>query len=184
MKYHGIMFKDEMVKAILSGGKTQTRRICKGARELSCAKDWPIESCPYGQVGDRLWVKETFLDGYGIGGCVDGDLDNPINVIYRADEDVHGIVWKPSIFMPRRASRITLEITGIKVERVQDISTFDALAEGVAGSPPPAGDWRDLYGILWDSINGKEHPWASNPWVWVITFKRIKEEQQATLIAK
>lgn len=130
--------------------------------------------CPYGVPGDRLWVRETFtLDFLG-----------PRNkVVYRADEPNANCRWKPSIFMRRNASRITLEITDVRVERVQSITEEDAIKEGISklltgGFPWPPGRHCTVpldhattaYQLLWDSINGKGS-WAKNPWVWVITFK-------------
>lgn len=191
-KERPILFSAPMIRAILNGTKTQTRRIaksigiaqgighvCNGSDNI---RDWP-QFCPYGKPGDRLWVRETFLqDSNGF--------------IYRADGDFEGNSkilggWMPSIYMPRKASRITLKITNIRVERLQDISWNDAIAEGVyddgkacvceqpldfVRSCGNCGgrliDAIDLYKQLWESINEKGS-WDLNPWVWVIEFKRI-----------
>jgi hypothetical protein len=148
--------------------------------------------CPYGQPGDRLWIRETFCD---LGG---GSM--PGRVLYKASFDDmtaemmkqsgHGIpIWKPSIHIPRWASRITLEIVSVKVERLQDISEEDAIAEGYIGLEckhtyseygctdclntgwiePPTLDFM----LHWNPINGKKYPWELNPWVWVIEFKTL-----------
>lgn len=215
IKERGILFSAPMVKAILDGRKTQTRRVVKqqpdyvrdGVAYVQKYADAGVATrCPYGQPGDRLWVREAFC-AFDIG-----------RVHYRADfapgDDES--VWKSPIFMPRWASRLTLEITDVRVERVQSISEADALAEGITSRPNCvgfrkqdvgwSGDWsqvgkmslwaetsgddgnrvkapltendialgspRHAFGAIWDSINAKTHPWASNPWVWVITFKR------------
>jgi hypothetical protein len=179
-----------MVRAILAGTKTQTRRVVK--RPLMCLCNHPIEHhiehqgwttqgacapfqhdwfespCPYGQPGDRLWVRETFT-AFDVG-----------FVTYRADfnsdpaEDrAHGIVWTPSIHMPRWASRITLEIVSVRVERLQDISRGDAMAEGCPFPNMANGDDpRQWYAGLWEQINGPGS-WEANPWVWVVEFKRV-----------
>lgn len=136
--------------------------------------------CPYGLIGDRLWVKETFRPQDGMTTyCQHQD-----EIEYRADgdrpkepTDCH---WKPSIFMPRWASRITLEITGVRVERLNEISEEDAIAEGVEplshgfknylGADLQCGDARMSYMSLWESINGAGS-WAKNPWVWCISFQ-------------
>jgi len=194
MKERPILFNAPMVRALLSGSKTQTRRRFKlppgldwyfsGAlrgEETGDVHDpagkgwWNIDElrCPYGQPGDQLWVKETWRED---------SPDDPEGAIYRADQEhlmPQGGRWKPSIFMPRWASRVTLEITGVRVERLQDISETDALAEGIhrydvleeAGPHDPHFN-RGTYQRLWESINGGGS-WASNPWVWVITFKGI-----------
>lgn len=167
-----ILFSGPMVKAIFEGRKTQTRRVVKRnayGRVERNGKQWHIEdldavkACPYGVSGDRLWVKETFqIVPTGHAGTMP---------IYRADGDQDRIVpgkWKPSIFMPRTASRLTLEITGVRVERLQDISQSDAIAEGV--EPDSNVTEQSIYAVLWDSINGEKHPRSSNPWVWVIAF--------------
>ena len=135
--------------------------------------------CPYGQVGDRLWVRETFL------------YRTPNSIIYKADGSEKFITGEyiekfaninderllcsPSIFMPRWASRITLEITEIRAERLQDISDGDAIAEGCTDKNPIGNlvlEPRYIFKQLWDSINGKKYPWDSNCWVWVISFKK------------
>jgi len=180
-----ILFSGEMVRAILEGRKAQTRRSVKcpawfeghliyykegigTACNISSRDGAQQISCPYGQVGDRLWVKETHLP-------------KASGTIYRADFDsveAAGIGamyggWKPSIFCKRIYSRITLEIASVRAERLQDISHRDALAEGVTYDvSKPDGSPLARYKTLWESINGKGS-WAKNPWVWVIEFKRI-----------
>lgn len=192
MKERPILFKGEMVRAILEGRKTQTRRIVKGKFtalyqnkayfdketerwywQLGDAPnpiDLCIGKCPYGQVGDRLWVKETHAT------LRDGAL-----VYYRADmkNGYHWLIkkWKPSIFMPRSASRITLEITDIRVERLQEITPSDVIAEGVIEEEGDGLELRDKFEYLWDSINKKTYPWKSNPWIWAKTFKWIKNDK-------
>ena len=128
--------------------------------------------CPYGQVGDRLWVRETYVP-------YKPELKDRRMCIYKADLDkatADKITWKPSRFMFKWASRIWLEITEVRVERVQEISQNDVLAEGLL-HPNRYGwlkDVTDIYfQMLWDSINGKKYPWSSNPWVWVIEFKGV-----------
>jgi len=232
MKEGPILFSAPMVHAIRDGRKTQTRRIIKPQPSLEFApivgpyhrtlvdkrdgeqypspqiywgaaderEDYP---CPYGQPGDRLWVRETwnyewagraevnrvryFAGGY--------NEDVPQNYPYpRAREGK----WRPSIHMPRWASRITLEITAVRVERLQDISETDAATEGCAlarwyqpcGLPESAqqnlgatgqvwnetwdaGCYRNGFATLWERINGRGS-WAANPWVWVVEFRRIQ----------
>jgi hypothetical protein len=181
MKERPILMATESVKAILEGRKTMTRRLCKGARELSCVLDWPIESCPYGQVGDRLWVRETWCAGCATeverSACYKVLDDGRLPKFFPFCKES---IVKPSIFMPRWASRITLGITEIRVERLQEISDADCEAEGVRPSiEGNAQDWQDdengwhrTFRQLWDSINPK-YPWQSNPWVWCISFKRV-----------
>uniref|UniRef100_A0A6M3JXS7 ASCH domain-containing protein n=1 Tax=viral metagenome TaxID=1070528 RepID=A0A6M3JXS7_9ZZZZ len=167
-----------------------------------------VEKCPYGVPGDRLWVRETWAhcqpildikkpDGRLITEISDGyaeykadgfdsiqDLKEHVRLVAGHEIIVNGDKWKPSIFMPRWASRITLEVTGIRVERVQDISEKDAREEGVSQKTLrlksiTSGTWADIpcykagFKDLWDSINGKKYPWVSNPWVWVISFRKI-----------
>ena len=143
--------------------------------------------CPYGEIGDRLWIKETYCKH---GALISYKADDDWIAEYRKSSDFNVIdnpKWEPSIYMPRIASRITLEITDIRVEQLQDISEEDALAEGVNIYAPYVGvdcegnviesdiiSWMpsDYYRELWESINGKGS-WDLNPWVWVIQFKRI-----------
>jgi hypothetical protein len=154
MKERPIIFSDAMVRAILDGTKTQTRRIVKPPLE----QNTPAVACPYGKPGDWLWVRETWAEQAG-------------DVIYRATDTTERKLWKPAIFMPRWASRITLEIESIRVERLQDCSRADAMAEGypaknMADGPDPL-EW---YATLWNNINGLGS-WDANPWVWVISFR-------------
>jgi hypothetical protein len=178
MKTRPILFNTEMVQAILAGNKTQTRRIVKGI-----ALDWlqpkmftpkfvsdsENHLCPQGLIGDQLWVRETFV---WEGETKYTDISPIGDFYYKADfEDGEGPVkWKPSIFMPREACRIILEITDIKVERLQDISNDDAWCEGVSKSPEY--DCVAYFKELWEKINGKGS-WKKNPWVWKIVFKKI-----------
>ncbi len=198
MKQTGIIMSGDHPRKVLDGTKTQTRRVIVPQPELtaefentstfrwkglSITKEALISVCPYGQVGDRLWVRETFCE-HTTGG-----------VIYRADEEpCEGVYsyhkWKPSIFMPRWASRITLEITEVRVERLQEISDEDAIAEGIERHTDSgnnifwfevASDYHgstqsvtaiEAFGKLWDSLNAKRgYPWSGNWWVWVISFK-------------
>lgn len=173
-----------MVRAILAGTKTQTRRILKGHNFVS-AGGAPLNfvgsqirevPCPYGDFGDRLWVREAFAK-------INGQTQPWIETDYRASYthgdrlgDSLGIKkrWTPSIHMPRAASRITLVVTGVRVERLQEISAADAIAEGIPSGGPenPDGIEQREYRSLWEQINGPGS-WDANPWVWVIDFKRI-----------
>lgn len=236
MKTHGILFSAPMVRAILEGRKTQTRRVVttreplqfiggRGEEDDPSNWGWFFDApdhhgymvlgrghddrhdhgrisipCPHGDVGDRLWVRETFAlltshcwDEPGVitkgGGTV----------AYRASTDESLLVdrWRPSIFMPRWASRLTLEVTEVRLQRLQDISEDDARAEGVDEIVAKAPTARDAFRLLWDSINGKPRPvldddgervldddgrpimdasrsWASNPWVWAVSFRKIE----------
>ena len=201
MKERPILFNAPMVRALLAGTKTQTRRIVK-ARDL----EWMdvhqglrepdnAERCPCGQPGDCIWVRESWspdppdVDGWGYtawAGCREGQIAgvperfrHPRFCNYAADW-LHGpIRWTPSIHMPRWASRITLEVTGVRVERLQDISEADAQAEGWTRRPEVSTDpqvhkeaARDWFMDLWESINGPGS-WDENPWVWVIEFRRL-----------
>jgi hypothetical protein len=167
-----ILFSGPMVHELLAGTKTQTRRLVKNVPELMNERnEWclPLRS-PYGNVGDTLWVRETWAHA-------PAPWTEPTGIVYRACDNRtdYGGPWKPSIFMPRWASRITLRITRLRVERLQAISEADAIAEGCPAvslhdldcdSTPPSGH----YAKLWDSINGKRVPWDLNPWVWVVCF--------------
>lgn len=234
MKERGMIFNSEMVRAILAGRKTQTRRVIANIGNDNClplqkrtktkdgiythVMDSPIYGlCPFGKTGDRIWVRETWSDV---------NLEGIPAVAYRADGDVCSLMedkslldddgafnyddarvtkyhfsawysdlidgvegnWHPSIHMPRWASRILLEITDVRVERLNAISEEDARAEGIidggclnCGEPDPCGcanpepDATDAFAYLWQSIYGQEN-WNANPWVWVIEFKRIEEQ--------
>ncbi len=151
-----------MVRAILAGTKTQTRRVCRKVGERGADG--------YGDVGDRLWVRESFAPLYF-------DDGRPA---YMADYDGDVVPrprFKPSIHMPRAVSRIDLEIDAVRIERLQDITEADAKAEGVTddGGPEVGLDAspRAAFRVLWDVISGKRAPWASNPWVWVVGFRRV-----------
>ncbi|MGY1490758.1 hypothetical protein ACW4YW_15230 [Methylobacillus pratensis] len=220
-----IIFSAPMVQAILAGNKSQTRRVIKAnfheIAERDDGKPWPWREnldlaedywypCPYGKIGDHLWVRETFQ-----GPMLDEEqreqfrqdgseaFQKPEFCAYRAtdtldaiDDDRNELGWKPSIHMPRWASRIQLEITDIRVERLQDCSEEDAKAEGAdclvwSGIPGTAADlidwplrevgnpYRNGYALLWEAING-DGTWKANPWVWVIEFKRVYRHNNAT----
>lgn len=202
MKERPILFSAPMVRAILDGRKTQTRRAVKfrGAEDIETAGHgsgpWPWSpelddwcSCPHGEPGDRLWVRET----WGLHRIHDKRVFSELSpkVWYAADGALDGTTlvgkWRPSIHMPRWASRITLEVTGVRVERLHDITEEDALREGIerhsqddetwftAGKNTSRGwyaDGRAAFRGLWDSINGDES-WSVNPWVWVVEFTRL-----------
>lgn len=179
MKERPILFSGPMVRAILNGTKTQTRRIVKpqpvhidGLGTVMNPSVITGNSCKHGKPGDTLWVRETWAhralrvsgpEGYGCPVFRADDVDRrlPSGPYNRVDR------WRPSIHMPRWASRITLQITAVRVERLQDISEEDAIAEGVEFGA------KESYRTLWDSINGAG-AWDANPWVWVIEFKRVK----------
>jgi hypothetical protein len=212
MKERPILFSAPMVRALLDGSKTQTRRVLKqatgpslsvgmsdddaGVAELSWLwGDGPGHdvnetikrvACPYGKPGDRLWVRETFADLRGTGIEHRPDPSGPLKrYAFAADHPPgsngdearkeFGVKWKPSIHMPRAASRITLEITEVRVERLQDISRGDAMVEGCPFPNMAAyNDPRKWYADLWESINGPGS-WDTNPYVWVIEFKRLEQ---------
>ncbi len=181
MSEHPILFSAAMVKAILEGRKTQTRRVIKPQpihnikhREYIAVIDGSKKQCPYGQPGDRLWVRETWQlsEEAGMYYPETGRLPDTL-CEYAADysevERKDGGPWKPSIFMPRWASRITLEVVKVRVERLQDMSYEDAVAEGIDHIYPQG---RLQFRMLWDSINAKRgYGWDVNPWVWVVEFK-------------
>lgn len=201
MKERPILFSGSMVRAILDGSKTQTRRVVKPQPiyDGKFAGGWKVvdkhgheaatcgplvsELCPYGHPDDRLWVRENFCPIYPQDPHYNGG--RPIEYDYAATYQ-HGYrlgdligekkKWKPSIHMPRIASRITLEITGVRVERLQNISEADAKAEGApwaACGAPQEGSHKAGFAQLWEFINGPES-WAANPWVWVVKFKRME----------
>lgn len=192
-KEYPILFSAPMVRAILNGTKTQTRRVfaekvssdCVEIRRYPAARRWHQmfvadkrgsrmpkawhHRCPYGEPGDRLWVRETFAP------CLGGPEANGNPTLYRADQrDGYGeLRWKPSIFMPRWASRITLELDAVRVERLQEISESDAIEEGIQWDEW-SHDYVGAYRELWDSLNAKRGlGWSRNPFVWVLSFHRI-----------
>ncbi|UEP42708.1 hypothetical protein [Burkholderia sp. B21-005] len=252
MKERPILFSGAMVRAILEGRKTQTRRVVtvrgeqppawatfaseghslmqdgkprpvgsfywseeqQAGKPLKTLRRWPVlpekhpmagdwywTPSPYGKISDRLWVREAWQHSNHPLGPYDADC----LVHYRADyiDDPHGPdgekspegkyrVWRPSIHMPRAASRITLEITGVRVERLQSISEADAISEGIevfeTDDPDLQGMWRDYsedgmasgnpigsFLTLWDGINAaRGYGWEANPWVWALEFRRIE----------
>lgn len=223
VKERPILFSGAMVRAILSGQKTQTRRMVKGMAlewlqpEMFTPEyvaDPDNRMCPYGQPGDRLWVREAW--GYR-GSAISTEWPGiqKVAIEYRADsqrieyerpsKDDSGLPkqrecradedyindyyngyltrywkqWRPSIHMSRWACRLVLEIVSVRVERLQDISSADALAEGVSCHPdhhhkPRESIYSAVGGFreLWESINGPES-WSANPWVWVVELKKV-----------
>lgn len=160
-------------------GKVHGPEWCVASAEYPEEGVVPLGQCPHGVPGDRLWVKETWMHREGgvmrdAAGGVEDSFDDEI--IYRAAQPNAIGRWKPSIFMPRWASRILLEVTAIRVERLQDISEADAWAEGCEGYDDDVtggkSGYRE-YAELWESINGAGS-WLENPWVWVVEFKRIE----------
>jgi len=184
-----IIFSTDMVRAILDGKKTQTRRVIKPCSTATVVNkngqeehpEWvyTLAKCPYGQVGDRLWVREAFAKRAD--GIVDQIMyrEQYYNLIKMLDLPDVSIRWKPSIHMFRKDSRIDLEITEVRVERVQEITEGDAIAEGIPPFAPDGEERRSTiprkhFSVLWDSINAKRgYGWAVNSWVWVISFKRL-----------
>ena len=196
-----ILFSGPMVRALLAGTKTQTRRVVKpqpangttaylNGVEREWDRYWPVSTarndytgdavrCPYGQPGDTLWVRETFAEKLA-------NTGRPLGWAYRADGEradyeLGSGRWVPSIHMPRVACRLKLEVTGVRVERLKDISEDDARAEGttiVEGGLSP----QEAYMQLWDSINEDRDgcAWRDNPWVWVVEFKTVRPSDSRT----
>ncbi len=215
MNFKPILFNTEMVQAILDGRKTQTRRIIKsrhesgrfaicknidGQVEQICSLGWDEENvekdiiCPYGHPGDALWVRETWQ----ITDFLHPEDEN-YGYIYKASENGRAWEnnddewkWKPSIHMPKEACRLFLKIKDIRLERLQDISEEDAIAEGVEKIADygntgyklytePDAAYSDIDAVysfesLWQSLNGPDS-WEANPWVWVISFKCIDKPE-------
>jgi len=184
VKERPILFKGEMVRAIIESRKKQTRRILKDKKDVAilgegCGVLWDEQACPYGEVGDRLWVRESFrTETNYYDDLKPSQLSGDEGILYCADGDYsHNKTvgrYRPPMFMPRGLSRITLEITDIRVERLNDISESDAIAEGIIGVCED-GLWNDpcdKFADLWESINGAGS-WDLNPWVWVVEFKKI-----------
>lgn len=210
MNERGMIFNGEMVRAILDGRKTQTRRVLATYQDaVKFCPEWDVNGkqifivlgekdhtgmnpvitaipCPFGQHGDRIWVRETFR--------VHSRATDVATLVYRASvrnswtEQTHRVPvavcnksatpekWTPSIHMPRWASRILLEITDVRVERLRDLSEEDAKSEGItpsAGGVLPSWEYRINFRDLWMDIYGTDN-WGANPWVWVIEFKRVE----------
>lgn len=214
MKERPILFSAPMVRALLEGRKTQTRRIVKGVALDALAPDMftpefvalsENDYCPYGKPGDRLWVRETF-SVYSVdpgtacltykermpAGKTLAETDGGLDVIHLEPENwdkaymmVDTERWRPSIHMPRWASRITLGITEVRVQRLQDISEEDSIAEGAqswefgpeqcltTGERGASSPYRSGFACLWDDINADRATWKSNPWVWAVSFKAV-----------
>lgn len=219
-KEHPIIFSGPMVRAVLEGRKTQTRRVaqCMTGTDFAThhkADEWIISStilniavglpkktvsprtgslvrCPYGAPGDRLWVRETFARLEDLKTKDPGTAALLSRAFYRQEhsaglshDDATDLRWRSPIHMPRELSRITLEVTNVRVERLQEISDADAKAEGVDQAPysenriwiaNPANSQRYIKTFRkgWDAINAKRgYSWASNPFVWVIEFKKL-----------
>lgn len=210
-----ILFSEEMVQAIRWGRKTVTRRVIKNVTKepngcgdvFSCIKDedglpsaldYPNNCdhlCPYGQPGDKLWVRETWATTRSLDHVPPHRLAPGSPLEYKADRCLTisgGMLpdrgrWRPSIHMPRIFSRILLEITEVRTERLQHITGMDAKREGISPLPHMPQDGADLdycrreFKSLWDSINGKPRAdgvdisWDANPWVWVVGFKAHEE---------
>ncbi|ECS6813164.1 TPA: hypothetical protein R4A86_003325 [Salmonella enterica subsp. enterica serovar Javiana] len=211
MKERGMIFNAEMVNAILSGRKTQTRRPIKWKQtrftEIAERDDgslWPWAedcerggdiwfACPYGEIGDRIWVRETWqvihdhidesshVEDRTYAPSIPKEKDRYWHAVYAehfGDEsrEDRGFPWRPAIHMPRWASRILLEITDVRVERLRDLSEEDAKSEGIipsAGGVLPGWEYRINFRDLWMDIYGTDN-WEANPWVWVIEFKRVE----------
>jgi len=216
MEERPIIFSALLIPGLLDGSKTQTRRT-RGLEEINKNPDrweymrtnadgralfWVVTddpepdiekrvilvNCPYGQVGDRLWVRETYYP------CLDEDQHLRGDCVYKTDEDAHIVSkgeWRSPMFMPRWASRILLEITEVRVERLQEISEADAIAEGVErDNYNESQGWRNYFSVgclsvsavesfysLWNRINWKRGLNAGvNPWVWVLGLRRVSEE--------
>lgn len=190
MKERPILFQGALVRSILDGTKTQTRRLMAPRIVALLGSnagglDSEQEHCPYGIPGDRLWVREAWASVRSF------EVDDECLLIYRADgEQPVKTTWRPSIHMPRRASRIDLEVTEVRVQRLHDITEEDARAEGFdewipcnvitglkgvhVGGAHRQATCREHFSIAWDAINGKRSPWDRNDWVWAITFKRVR----------
>ncbi len=196
IKERPILFSATMVRAILSGQKTVTRREVKKTAALDClaagfepaflALPGNADLCPYGKVGDQLWVREAWQADAQVNEVAPRELSHGEPIRYPADgasrqtgcSMITPGKTRPSIHMPRWVSRLLLEITAVRVERLQDISKEQALAEGVMNCEQdidPDGNGYEpleLFGGLWTMING-DGSWQSNPWVWVVEFKRV-----------
>lgn len=190
-----IIFSDKMIRALIDGRKTQTRRPLK-EHPLEWLQDGFTPEfvahpenylCPYGYSGDRLWVRECFAVVPSTAYAHSEDVQQTIQpdddyyaAIYRAgwSRSNGGFSWRPSIHMPRWASRIALEVLSARIERLNDISEADAKAEGVflaSASEAQGNTHRTEFAGLWESIYGPG-AWDANPWVWVIEFRRADHD--------
>ena len=217
MRERPILFSAPMVRALLDGSKTQTRRVVKlpksiapegvtltrlqsgyaeGARPVFGLDDEPNAFsvvCPYGQPGDRLWVREAWAASSIYDATPPSKICDhlprpferpPCGIAYPASGGCIGLKLRPSIHMPRHASRITLEVTAVRVERLHDITADDAMAEGIVrladggyaadkdGRHYHAASAWHAYASLWEQINGAGS-WTTNPWVWAVEFRRL-----------
>lgn len=178
-----ILFNAEMVRAILDGRKTVTRRVVKLPHCGFWEHEPPRGAIPPYQVGDVLWARETWGEGYEDG-----------TYIYKADDKLAGnpmfesstkMIYHPSIYMPKAAARIWLRVTDVRVERLQDITPEQCVTEGIGFEK----EWLDVMGEHWDipfaaiwdsNMRGKDldrYGWAANPWVWVIEFERCEKPE-------
>ncbi len=225
MNFKSILFSTEMVQAILDGRKTQTRRILKsrhesgrfaicknidGQVEQICSLGWDEENvekdniCPYGHPGDVLWVRESWNVTTLISSTSKSDVLGTKTIRYKADNDQfnrctkRSMKWKPSIYMPKEACRLFLKVKNVRVERLQDITEEDAIAEGIEYNNGKINNTLSGYRFyvntepksivpltkcpinsfrsLWEKINGIQS-WKTNPWVWVISFERINKPE-------
>lgn len=210
MRERPILFSAPMVRAILAGIKTQTRRVLKQATGLSLSVGMSDDdagvaelswlwgdgpgydvhetikrvACPYGVRGDRLYVREAWAAPHAYDHLPPRLIPQDARIHYAATEDRGGLLWRPSIHMPRWASRITLEGTGVRVEQLQEISYEDAKAEGAEfwrndgtlTELPPCSQHRYEFEDLWTSIYGADS-WDANPWVWVVSFRRLAAKE-------
>lgn len=220
-----ILFNGEMVRAILEGRKTQTRRLVKpepspywnpvvgfynptviknggdeapGPEIFGASDESEGRKSPYGQLGDRLWVRETFCPIYPQDPDYNGGrpIEYDYAATYKHGDRMGDLIgekkkWKPSIHMPRDACRLILEVTAVRVERLNDISEDDAVAEGfetVCMTPTGEDNGSAIYGpdgfaAVWDRING-DSAWGANPWVWVVEFKKLQEGSAALALGQ
>lgn len=204
MRERGILFSGSMVRALMANEKTQTRRVIQpqpmqGASWDDAAKLFVLQgsalgvlrNCPYGSLGDLLYVRESVAirnqGSYDDAKKPDehGHRQGWYDLLYKADDpfrtttaDIRGYTYRPSIFMPKWCTRIWLKITGLGVQRLQDISRGDAVAEGVSDTQlytaHATGLWEEFQ-VLWDTLNApRGYGWDVNPWVWVVTFQRVE----------